>query len=332
MSVLNTCTSSTRPSSPDNGALLYETDTQKMLCWDGAAWKEWEADNYISNSEWITVELPHRNSIYNGTGNTMVSYNYWMYSADSSKLGGHVWDSTSTLQNFSSDIGMNIFNGSDDVLIDAIRFRCNRPSAGAGSFGFHLLRFTNYQTATNPGRYSYRYANNTTKTRGTLGISTSTDPSQSTLKGLDFVHGDHTSVLLNDGTTGTAKNGLRNMVIEADPKSKDDTKSSNTDWWAVHGTSHSFKNWNPGDSGSYSSFGNYSQARNSFLNRSLAGGISSNGFGIYGGANMPQEVFFTFFFTSPLNMKGITCIDWMPWEAFGRTSLDINIEFRKYVS
>ena len=147
--------------------------------------------------------------------------------------------------------------------------------------------------------------------------------------GRNFVNGDPTNVLLNTGLTGEVNNGLVNIITETDPLGKDETKSDNTDWWAVHGTSHSWKNWSPGDASSYSSFENYSQARASAFGRKLAGGISSNGFGIYGGANMPQEVFFTFFFTTPLNMKGLTSIDWMPWEEFSRTNLNINIEFRK---
>ena len=115
MSTLNTCTSSTRPSSPDDGALLYETDTQKMICWDGTSWKEWEADNTVSTSDWITVELPESNSIYNGTGSTMVSFTHWLYSVDSSKMGVHQYSSASNHKNFSSDIGMNIFNGNEDL-------------------------------------------------------------------------------------------------------------------------------------------------------------------------------------------------------------------------
>ena len=32
------CTSTTRPTSPDTGRMIYETDTAKLLIWDGAAW------------------------------------------------------------------------------------------------------------------------------------------------------------------------------------------------------------------------------------------------------------------------------------------------------
>lgn len=43
MSTLNTCTSSTRPGSPSDGDMLYETDTYKTIIWDdtATAWREY---------------------------------------------------------------------------------------------------------------------------------------------------------------------------------------------------------------------------------------------------------------------------------------------------
>ena len=32
------CTSTTRPASPYEGQVVYETDTDKVLVWNGAAW------------------------------------------------------------------------------------------------------------------------------------------------------------------------------------------------------------------------------------------------------------------------------------------------------
>lgn len=44
MSTLNTCTSSTRPASPSDGDMLYETDTHNTIIWDNsaAAWREYK--------------------------------------------------------------------------------------------------------------------------------------------------------------------------------------------------------------------------------------------------------------------------------------------------
>ena len=38
------CTSATRPSSPDTGAMIYETDTGKSYIWDGSAWQQIAVD------------------------------------------------------------------------------------------------------------------------------------------------------------------------------------------------------------------------------------------------------------------------------------------------
>lgn len=34
------CTSTTRPTSPDEGTMIYESDTDKVYVWDGAAWSQ----------------------------------------------------------------------------------------------------------------------------------------------------------------------------------------------------------------------------------------------------------------------------------------------------
>ena len=45
MSTLNTCTSSTRPASPSQGDMLYETDTHKTIIYDGSQWREYQSTN-----------------------------------------------------------------------------------------------------------------------------------------------------------------------------------------------------------------------------------------------------------------------------------------------
>ena len=42
MSVLNSTTSTTRPSNPSDGELFFETDTRKLLLWDGSTWREYD--------------------------------------------------------------------------------------------------------------------------------------------------------------------------------------------------------------------------------------------------------------------------------------------------
>jgi hypothetical protein len=45
MSTLNTCTSSTRPASPSQGDMLYETDSYKTIIYDGSQWREYQSSN-----------------------------------------------------------------------------------------------------------------------------------------------------------------------------------------------------------------------------------------------------------------------------------------------
>ena len=44
MSTFSTCTSSTRPSSPTDGDVLFETDTKNVIIWDGSNWRGYQND------------------------------------------------------------------------------------------------------------------------------------------------------------------------------------------------------------------------------------------------------------------------------------------------
>ena len=44
MAKLDTITSSTRPASPATGKAYYETDTNKVIIWNGSAWTELVSD------------------------------------------------------------------------------------------------------------------------------------------------------------------------------------------------------------------------------------------------------------------------------------------------
>ena len=44
MSTFSTCTAFTRPSSPTDGDVLFETDTKNIILWDGTAWRKYNND------------------------------------------------------------------------------------------------------------------------------------------------------------------------------------------------------------------------------------------------------------------------------------------------
>lgn len=60
MTTINTCTSSTRPSSPLSGDTLFETDSESLITYDGSAWKSYAADdgNYNLDGTNITSTRP----------------------------------------------------------------------------------------------------------------------------------------------------------------------------------------------------------------------------------------------------------------------------------
>ena len=53
MSTFSTCTSSTRPSSPTDGDVLFETDTKNVIIWDGTNWRGYNNDgaNFGANTK-----------------------------------------------------------------------------------------------------------------------------------------------------------------------------------------------------------------------------------------------------------------------------------------
>lgn len=55
MSTFSTCTSSTRPSSPTDGDVLFETDTKSVIIWDGTNWRGYANDG---------VFIPWSNNTY----------------------------------------------------------------------------------------------------------------------------------------------------------------------------------------------------------------------------------------------------------------------------
>jgi hypothetical protein len=47
MSTFSTCTSTTRPGSPTDGDVLFETDTKNVIIWDGTNWRGYRNDGIV---------------------------------------------------------------------------------------------------------------------------------------------------------------------------------------------------------------------------------------------------------------------------------------------
>jgi hypothetical protein len=72
MSRLTTTTSLTRPSDPVTGTLLYETDTNRLLYWDGASYRVFNADS-LSNPSGGTDDIHYPSGLF-----TNSSANYYI--------------------------------------------------------------------------------------------------------------------------------------------------------------------------------------------------------------------------------------------------------------
>jgi hypothetical protein len=57
MSTFSTCTSSTRPGSPANGDVLFETDTNNVIVYDGTAWRGYVSDGETLGTNGYSLDL-----------------------------------------------------------------------------------------------------------------------------------------------------------------------------------------------------------------------------------------------------------------------------------
>jgi len=94
MAKLDLITSSTRPASPAAGKAYFETDTNKIIVWDGSAWTELVSDNAVSSfTNDYSVSFPGTNeymsipdtdvwSLGDGAGtDNPISFSLWFNSA-----------------------------------------------------------------------------------------------------------------------------------------------------------------------------------------------------------------------------------------------------------
>jgi len=90
MAKLNTVTSGTRPASPAAGEAYFETDTNKVIIWDGSAWTELASDTVPSFSNTYSVDFDGTND-YMDVGNITAlnavanaSYSFWYKTSEAS--------------------------------------------------------------------------------------------------------------------------------------------------------------------------------------------------------------------------------------------------------
>jgi len=88
MSTFSTCTSTTRPTSPATGDVLFETDSNNIIIWDGTNWRGYQ-NNGISVSGWsgqnrLTASFDGTNDYMETsdpiiTGTEAITISGWLY-------------------------------------------------------------------------------------------------------------------------------------------------------------------------------------------------------------------------------------------------------------
>ena len=106
MSTFSTCTSSTRPGSPANGDVLFETDTKNVILWDGSAWRGYNNDGIslsdITNT--YSLDLDGTNEYLTAGSETLFNTNYPFSFSGWVKLDTYA-NTYPALVNLKTDIG-----------------------------------------------------------------------------------------------------------------------------------------------------------------------------------------------------------------------------------
>jgi len=355
MSTLNTCTSSTRPSSPSTGDMLFETDTNKCVIYDGAAWRvadptfslepqigDWKVIKDSYGSDTYSVDY---NGASHGTG--APGFNERRIDPDGTAYysTSGAWPSISgTAQNTGSEYNLSSLQSSNSGLYTAraIRFKCKRPNPGAGYFSiwrFGILKGASghggaFRNMTPAGRDSiHSYMRDQGEAEKTWGFNAMGNNAQSSIAP---VHGEtfgtslfpsgknvwvcpdsNTSCWFTADINDPQDRGI-SFFKETDPTSEGVASKTNNSTW-IRTQINSVLTL--GDSNhSERSFGDV-------INGIFAPHHSNYRptFGIKGGAGWSAEVYFTFFFASSIN---ITNLEGITYNALSdQAGSEVSIEF-----
>lgn len=96
------CTSSTRPTAPFTGQMIFETDTNRSLVWTGSAWVVTASTSAISIDSSNRVSLPLKPSVAASRSsdlsyNNAAQNNVIVYNSTSHNVGNHYSTSTGLL-------------------------------------------------------------------------------------------------------------------------------------------------------------------------------------------------------------------------------------------
>ena len=176
MATLNTVTSSTRPASPTAGEAYFETDTNKIVVYNGSSWTEIVSDGTLSSySNAYSVDLDGSNDYLQVPASTDFSFG-------TSDFSFGAWFNSNEISGYRSIVDFRQANGH---LLPSLY---NSPNSG-----YKLYVFTgsslvlNYNTTLTAGQW-YHAVYTRSGTSGTLylngtSVATGTDSSNYSLNG-----------------------------------------------------------------------------------------------------------------------------------------------------
>ena len=100
MSTLSNCTSSTRPASPATGDTLFETDTKKIIVWNGSNWYVYNYDASTAFSNTLSLNFDGSNdnltTNYSPTASSAFSISMWTKSSNTTSSMAYLSNGTSS--------------------------------------------------------------------------------------------------------------------------------------------------------------------------------------------------------------------------------------------
>ena len=141
MAKLDLITSSTRPASPAAGKAYFETDTNKVIIWDGTAWTELVSDTAPAFSNAYSVDLDGTNDYVNVVASTDFAFG-------TSNFSFSVWFNPDVISGYRSVVDFRPSNG------DLLPALFNSPTGGFKLYVWAgASKILNYDTALTPGQW-----------------------------------------------------------------------------------------------------------------------------------------------------------------------------------
>ena len=132
MSTFSTCTLSTRPNSPTDGDVLFETDTKNVILWDGTNWRGYASDGETLGANGYSLDL-------DGTDDRVEIGNVAVLNSTSA-FSWSVWIKSSMIVSETADL----YSGGDGFY-NGISFYANASSfdflIGGGGSSFSGIRY-----------------------------------------------------------------------------------------------------------------------------------------------------------------------------------------------